>query len=218
MVRNGTMRLLGVGGLGAAIGGALVGCQAGERPADEPAFEGFRIEGEPVRAGSLPEVNRYATRLADAPVENGSAVEGMDGFYRAGRLIVGPQPTEGDLLTLRERGVGTVINLRSRGEVEDPERTTFDQPAVLRELGVRYEHIPLGGDDGYSPEDVERFDAILREADGDVLVHCASGGRARSMWQAWLISKRGYSAEEADAIARSLGQGPSALERLLGEG
>ncbi|MEM7628285.1 MAG: sulfur transferase domain-containing protein [Planctomycetota bacterium] len=204
----------GVVGLACALGGCASAERDGVETARGPGGAAPVVEPD----AALPPVNRYATAVAQAPVETGAPVEGMDGFYRAGRVVVGPQPTAEDLRAFRERGVGTVVNLRSRAEVEDPERVTFDQAGELRTLGARYEHIPLGGADGYSPEDVERFDAILREADGDVLVHCASGGRARSMWQAWLISKRGYSAEEADAIARSLGQGPSALERLLGEG
>lgn len=205
-----TQKMTGVACLAGVI---LAGCASEQRVEEDTGVE---VAGEAVVVADLPPVNRYATRLADAPVESGSAVEGMDGFYRAGRLIVGPQPSEADLLALRERGVGTVINLRSNAEVTDAERTPFDQPALLRELGMRSEHIALGGSDGYSPADVEAFGALMRSVDGDVLLHCASGGRARSMWQAWLISKRGYSAEEADAIARSLGQGPSALERLLG--
>lgn len=195
----------GVGAPAAAVGAGLLaglaGC-AGNGPIDRMA------EPRPLASFDQP--------LSAVEPEPGREIAGMDeSFYRAGRFVVGAQPTEADLDRLRAQGVGTVINLRSTRETED--EIGFDEAARAERLGMEYVFIPLGGDEGYGPEDVDAFAAALDACDGDALVHCASGGRARAMMSAWLISRRGWSPEMAEAWRRSAGEKPDALEQLLGE-
>ncbi len=190
-------------GLLIVAGASLVGCSS-SRAFDEAAV--------------LP-VERYPTPIAADPVVEGERVEGLSSgrFYRAGRFVFGPQPTDDDLIALRRAGVGSVVNLRSVREAEDRERTPFDEPGVAGRLGMDYHHIPLGGDDGYEPADVDAFARILDEDDGDVLVHCASGGRVRSMMVAWLMTRRGYSPEQAEQWRLTVGGQPTSLDQLLGK-
>ncbi len=144
---------------------------------------------------------------SDGPaVVAGSAIEGREGFYRAGQLTFGPQPDAAMLETFRAEGTTTIINLRSREEMTDLiVEENLDEAAALDAAGVRYVHIPLGGDDGYEPADVEAFASAVESARGPVLIHCYSGGRARTMWQADLVKHRGYSLAEAEEITASIG-------------
>ncbi|MEL7473389.1 MAG: sulfur transferase domain-containing protein [Planctomycetota bacterium] len=179
----------------------LVGCQSAPR---------VDLSTPPVR---------YAEPLAQAPVVDGAKLDGFEGsYYEADRLIVGSQPSRTDLAAMRERGVGTVINLRSNAEMGDRKRVDYDMAAEAERLGLTYVHIPLGGKDGYEPADVDASAQALEACDGDALVHCASGGRARSMWSAYLIREKGWTPEEAERLRRTLGARPSSLEQLLGEG
>lgn len=157
---------------------------------------------------------RHAAPLSQAPIEPGVPVEGTEEpFFRAGRVVIGAQPTKADLARFRAEGVGTVINLRSTAEAE----AGYDEAAAARRLGMGYQPIPLGGDDGYEPADVEVFARALAACEGEALIHCASGGRARAMVSAWLITHRGWTPEQARAWRRTAGEKPDVLERLLGE-
>ena len=141
-------------------------------------------------------------------------------IYRDGRLRFSAQP---DRVTLEnqieDEGVTTVINFRRESEME--ERVPFDEREIVENAGARYVHIPLGGGEdeepGYDPKDVERLAQILTETDGNVLMHCASGGRARTIYTASLIKHEGLSEEEAVRRAQRVGQPRSPLDRLLGK-
>lgn len=150
-------------------------------------------------------------------VVTGAAIDGREGFYRAGSLSFGGQPAAGDFQAFRDEGVTTVINLRSRQEMADLlVEEGVDEASAVQADGMRYIHLPLGGDDGYEPADVEAFAAAVESAPGPVLIHCASGGRVRTMWQAYLVKHRGYTPAAAERVAATIGGGPSALEQLLG--
>ncbi|MEQ8850410.1 MAG: sulfur transferase domain-containing protein [Phycisphaerales bacterium] len=165
-------------------------------------------------AAAMP-VERHNTPITEAPIVEGEKIEGTDGtFFRAGRFIIGSQPTTDDLIAFRREGVGTVVNLRSMGEVEELD---FNEGVFVGKLGMTYAGIPLGGDDGYEPADVDAFVRMMEAERGDVLVHCASGGRARAMMSAWLITRRGWTEDQAEDWRRTVGEKPGALERLLTE-
>lgn len=140
-------------------------------------------------------------------------------IHREGRLMFSAQPDAGTIKELAGEGMTTVVNFRR--DVEMEKYVPFDEADVVADAGASYVHIPLGGglDDepGYDPEDVDRLASVLENAKGDVLLHCASGGRARTIWTAYLIKYEGLS--EADAITRAqkVGQQPSSLDRLLGK-
>jgi protein tyrosine phosphatase (PTP) superfamily phosphohydrolase (DUF442 family) len=93
----------------------------------------------------------------------------------------------------------------------------FDEPALAQSLGMRYVHVPMGRDHGYSTDQLAAFTLAMRETEGPVYVHCASGGRARTAIMAYLIREQGYSVNEARNTAARLGEDTPALDKLLGE-
>ena len=57
-------------------------------------------------------------------------------------MFIGGQPTERALRELRAKGVTTVVNLRMPEEMA---RVGFDEAALVKELGMKYVHIPMRG-------------------------------------------------------------------------
>lgn len=141
-----------------------------------------------------------------------------DDFFIAG------QPAERALKDMRERGVTTVVNLRTPPEMKSD--VHFDEPALVRQLGMKYVYLPVRGNDEYpySPETVAAFAAAVRDANGKVLLHCTIGWRASHLWAAYLIAERGVPADSALANARAVnlmdehhsGAGRMPVEDFLG--
>jgi uncharacterized protein (TIGR01244 family) len=106
--------------------------------------------------------------------------------------------------------------------MDNRKQVPFDEAAVLKELGVNYVHIPLGGPDTpYTPEAVEKFAKAFEGANTKVLLHCTVAWRASHMWAAYLVKHKGVAREEAvkQATAINFGgypQGGTPLDGLLG--
>lgn len=137
-------------------------------------------------------------------------------FYADGDVLIGGQPGAAQLREMADRGVTLIINCRT-----GPEATGvgFSEAAMAKQLGVAYIEIPLGGNEGYDPKDVEALTAALatRTGAGSTLLHCASGGRASQLWMAHLVKSEGLSLEAAQDRLRAIGLlKPSAIERLTG--
>ena len=150
-------------------------------------------------------------------------------FHRADRLLFSEQPSVADLERARQEGVDLVISTRRQSEMD---RLAFDERAEVERLGMVYAHVPMGGDPdegdpGYTPLQAQQFGKVLNDYfdgpgrgehknGGNVLIHCASGGRARLAWMAYLIEHEGYTPQQAQEAAEEVGHNPPALERLLG--
>lgn len=104
-------------------------------------------------------------------------------------VFIGGQPTEKALRDLKAAGVTTVVNLRMPAEMA---RIGFDEAALLKELGLTYVHIPLGGtpENPYAPAALDQFSKVMASAQGKVLLHCTVAWRASHMWGAYLIRER----------------------------
>jgi uncharacterized protein (TIGR01244 family) len=125
-------------------------------------------------------------------------------FSRVGEdMFIAGQPTEKALREMKARGVTTVVNLRMPNEME---RVSFDEAALVRELGMRYVHIPVRDNTAnpYSPATVAAFAEAMRTSEGKVLLHCTVAWRASHLWAAYLIKERGVEVEEALANARAI--------------
>src|SRR5262249_42877149 len=75
----------------------------------------------------------------------------QDKFVSVGDdMFIGGQPTEKALRDLKAKGVTTVVNLRMPEEMA---RVGFDEAALVKELGMKYVHIPMRGtaDHPYGP-------------------------------------------------------------------
>lgn len=121
-----------------------------------------------------------------------------DDFFIAG------QPTPDALREMKKLGVTTVINLRMPQEME---RIGFDEPRLIRELGMNYVYIPMRGGDGensYSPATLGRFADAMKAAEGKVLLHCTIAWRASHIWAAYLIQEHGIPPLDAIRHARAI--------------
>lgn len=122
------------------------------------------------------------------------AVSPAPGVISAGRL--GPA----DIAPLREAGIRHVIDL-----TPDEETPDFDEAAAVRAAGLGYSNLPLAGPPDLTRENVLAFDALLRDAERPVLVHCASGNRVGAMAALRAAWVEGRPAGEAIAIGRDWG-------------
>lgn len=104
-------------------------------------------------------------------------------------MFIGGQPTEKALRDLKAKGVTTVVNLRMPEEMA---QVGFDEAALVKELGIRYVHLPMRGsaENPYGPKELDAFAAAMASADGKVLLHCTVAWRASHMWAAYLIRER----------------------------
>lgn len=138
--------------------------------------------------------------------------------FADGRLRFSAQPDEATLRAEIASGATTVVNFRRDSEME---ALPFTEARVVKQAGASYVHIPLGGspgeEPGYDPEDVDRLAEVLKNAEGNVYMHCASGTRARTIWTAYLVKYEGLSEENAILRAQKVGQEPAPLDRLLGK-
>lgn len=136
-----------------------------------------------------------------------STAERLDGWddvnnvYRAGDVFIAGQPGESGLLRFADEGVGVVVNMRRPEEMQS---IGFDERRAVEALGMRYVSIPVTPAT-LSPNDVERFAAVLEEADGPVLLHCGSANRAGGLWAAYLARERGLELDAAMQAGESAG-------------
>ena len=152
------------------------------------------------------------------------AGRGSERFTRWGSLYRGDLPkqvTQADRQLLRELGITTVVDLRSKEEIErkpDP---------LAQELGIRYLHCPLAGDGRVpAPDEVplsymEMADGTgqmagalqaIAEAPQAVLFHCTAGKDRTGVVTALLLWLAGVS--EEDILADYIVSGPY-LQQML---
>jgi uncharacterized protein (TIGR01244 family) len=145
-------------------------------------------------------------------------VEGIarDNLFLDGRAYIAGQPSEEAFAELARRGVTVVVNTRTPAEYEDREEVPFDEEKVVRELGMTYVSIPLGGDDHpYEKAAVERFAEALAANNGQVVIHCLYGIRAVYLWMAYLVQNEGLSLEQAMVRGEAMMLKPHPVGRLL---
>src|SRR6478672_7955993 len=118
-------------------------------------------------------------------------------------MFIGGQPTEKALRELKAKGVTTVVNLRMPEEMA---KVGFDEAALVKELGMKYVHIPMRGtaDHPYGPKELDAFAAAMASADGKVLLHCTIAWRASHLWAAYLIRERNVPVTEAITQTRQI--------------
>ena len=131
----------------------------------------------------------------------------------APNVFVAGQPTPEGLARAQKMGVKSIVNLRNKAEMSDPEVVSFDEAATVRSLEMTYLHLPSGGPEApYSKELLEEFATILDHAKSPILLHCGSAYRATHMWTAYLIKHQGWSAQQAINVARQINFGTIPLE------
>jgi len=125
-------------------------------------------------------------------------------------LYRGAQPTAAGFKDLAQRGIKTVIDLRSIGE-----HSQADEEKIVTELGMRYISIPMHGFSTPDGAQMATIQALLVDAaNGPVFVHCKRGAdRTGAVVAAYRISHDGWENKKALHEAKSLGMSP--FERAI---
>ena len=155
-------------------------------------------------AGAQSIVGKDKTGPVPNPVNLDTAGLFQDKFVTVGDdMFIGGQPTEKALRELRAKGVTTVVNLRMPEEMA---KVGFDEAALVKELGMKYVHIPMRGtaDNPYGPKELDTFAAAMAAADGKVLLHCTIAWRASHLWAAYLIRERKMPVETVLSQTRAI--------------
>ncbi len=134
-------------------------------------------------------------------VADGS-VTPSDGLSTAG------QPDEAVLQVFADSGYAAVIDLRTAGEDRG-----MDEPAVVEELGMKYESLPITRSD-ITYESAAALDELLSSYDEPVLLHCGSANRVGALL-ALRASANGADDEAAIEVGRKAGLTSSELEAIV---
>lgn len=165
---------------------------------------------------------------AQAPIHDPQKLDRTDfqgAIADVGPAFVAGQPTADALRSMKAAGVTTVISLRTQSEMDNRQQVPFDEPALIKELGMTYVHIPLGGPDTpYTPAAVTAVNEAMKAAGGKVLLHCTIAWRASHMWAAYLATYRGYSVEQATKQGEAINMNgfsapgrPAPFQLLMGQ-
>jgi uncharacterized protein (TIGR01244 family) len=100
-------------------------------------------------------------------------------------LLAAGQPTAEDLAEVAAAGYKTVLDLRAPGEDRG-----FDEPALVRELGLTYVNLPFVTAE-LDAATLDRFRELLRTAERPVLVHCGTSNRVgAALFAHWVLDAK----------------------------
>jgi uncharacterized protein (TIGR01244 family) len=149
-----------------------------------------------LRSGFLPVLLSSAAAFSAT-----ESIELSGGVRASDTVVVGAQPTAEALRQARDAGITVVVNFR--GENED---AGYDQAALADELGLMYLRMPVAGAQDLTPENVLRFDAVLRQVgDQPALLHCASGNRVGALYALHAARFGGKATEAAIEFGKAHG-------------
>lgn len=128
-------------------------------------------------------------------------------------LCTGGRPRPRDLEDAKSKGVRKVINLCPHAE--DP---GYDEPALVRQLGMEYVNIPVAGPTDLTRDNARRLADALEGGDGGILVHCASGNRVGALFalKAHFLDGKPVEQALADGRAHGLKAMEPTVRQLLG--
>lgn len=144
--------------------------------------------------------------------------EGFQGVLAdAGKVFISGQPSEEGLRRLKAEGMTTIINFRTKAEMDNRERVPFDEVAIAKSMGLVYISIPLGDEEHpYSPDALATFAEAMQNTKGKALIHCTVAWRASHMWAAYLAKYEGMEINDAVAHGRAANMSTQPMESLLG--
>ena len=143
-------------------------------------------------------------------------IEEFKNFYQSGNYYFGGQPTLEVINWLKSEGVKLFINLRTEKENEKFTSTAFNEENLLKEYGIKYISIPVSYPNSYNPKTLGKFIKALSDHDGKVFIHCASGGRVKYFFMAYLVESKGYSLNDAISFGKQM-RYSFPLENILGK-
>jgi len=118
-------------------------------------------------------------------------------------ITTAAQPSPEQLEALAKAGFTTVINLRTDAEM------SFDEGERVKSLGMDYHRIPIGSAGDVNEAAARQLDAYLAQANGPVLVHCASSNRVGALFA---VREHLIGADAESALAKGKAAGLASLE------
>jgi rhodanese-related sulfurtransferase len=155
-------------------------------------------------SGALHPTTQEKTLPAVVPVER----DGIAPLSACRDVLLAGQPSEKALRALAADGLELVIDLRLPGEERG-----YDEPALLRELGVVYVNPGFGGPETLTDGTFDAVRDLLSTHEQDeVLVHCKAAVRVGAVWLAARVLDGGMTWESALEEARRVGMRGDAWE------
>lgn len=106
-----------------------------------------------------------------------------EGVFSAGK------PVEAHIAEAAHAGIKAIVNLCDTSELG------WDEPAKVREQGMRYEHIPVCGPADVCEANARKLHELLDDASlRPMIIHCGSGNRVGA-----LVALREFHCRDADA-------------------
>jgi uncharacterized protein (TIGR01244 family) len=139
-------------------------------------------------------------------------LEGFHNIYQDDGIYFAGQPTEQGLRDAAARGVNVVINLRPDAEME--QNVAYDEPSVVKELGMEYVTIPVTPA-SFSSKDADLLAKTLSHADEPVLIHCGSSNRVGALWALYLNRHRNLEIDDAIERGKKAGMRSEKLAELV---
>jgi len=191
-----------------------VGCSQSESPSlaptiPPPAVTAAPAETPPMQTLAAEEIKPKAAKSEAARLER-VEVGAANPVHQHGRYYLAGQPAEGDFAEWKNKGVRTVISLRTPGEID------WDEKAAVEAQGMKFVSIPFRGSDTLGDSQIESALAALKE-DGEngVLLHCGTSNRVGAIWYAHRIRHDGISPAAAMEEAKTIGLRSTALTDVI---
>ena len=107
----------------------------------------------------------------------------MAQLSHAGPIWISDQPTEADLIWMRDNGVSLVLDVRSRED--DP---AMQERALVVTLGMAYQSVPLEDAQDYVIRYFDYIRGILASRrDVPTLIHGSTADRAAALWMVYRV-------------------------------
>jgi len=122
-------------------------------------------------------------------------------------IFLAGQPTAEDFQEFKKRGVKSVLNLRTKEELD------FDEAKTIKNLGLEYHHVPIAGPESLTDENFDKLRKLLNEKEQRPMVlHCTAANRVGAVWLAHRVLDGGLTYDAALAEAKTVGLKTPALE------
>jgi len=125
------------------------------------------------------------------------------------KIFFSGQPDAASFINFRAKGVTTVINLRTEGEMKS---VGFDESKLTESLGMKYINIPIGRDEPSKETIATLMKTLDSSENGTILMHCASSSRVGYVWAMYRGTRTSDSADTALAKGKAAGMNSPLLD------
>lgn len=129
------------------------------------------------------------------------------------RITSSGQPSEAQLATLKQLGIGHVINLG----LHTHEKALPDEAGTLAALGITYIHIPVAFDQPTDADFARFCDAMDAVGTQPVHVHCIANFRVSAFLYRWQKEVHGVEDTQARALMDSVWQPGGVWADFIGD-